>query len=365
MATKLNLIPRNLLTLKPVKLNQTPGSLVYTGSHVKTPLTFDLIIYDVDQVQEYGQKSFKEICALIEQYDYTQTDSPNIWLNVTGLNHPEDMQTLMDYFDMPKFMMEEILTIHYHSKFIKHHSHLFQRLQMIWLSENQLSNESLSIYNHHQLLITFQEQVGDLFEGVRGRIRDNKGMIRQLETTYLHYALLNSLLEHYQMVLHTFNQKLDGIEQNIVDEEKVDQKELHSLRKGLLLLKTTIYPMEKCSQMYPVEGKDHDESLKVRWDKIDGQVQRLINSISIARELTNSLYETQMMNMSNDMNKVMTTLTIFSAIFIPLSFLAGVFGMNFITVPLLNQPYGFGVFMIACGLIAAAMIGFFKYNEWF
>lgn len=359
----LNLNVKSLINGKTIKHNLPPNALVYTGTHTGAPFHMDLITYQKDHFEERKLISFKEMVQMIEKGE--KNPHRVMWLNISGLNHPEDMDRIMHHFNINKHIMEQILNIQYHSKYEVHHANIYNRFQMLSIDDKGLNNETLSLYLSGNLIITFQEKAGDVFEPIRDRIRKGTGIVREQSVNYLHYSIVAALLDHYVLVSNSLNYQIDLLEQAIIDDKPMNLGEIHQIRKGLLLLKSATFPLEHIADIYPLDGVAFPEGDHLHWEKIESHVAQLMNIILVSREIVNSLYETYMMNMSNDMNKIMTTLTIFSAIFIPLSFLAGVFGMNFANMPALNNPHGFNFFLAGCGGILVLMIVYFRKNSWF
>ncbi|MDA3845289.1 MAG: magnesium and cobalt transport protein CorA, partial [Vallitaleaceae bacterium] len=215
-------------------------------------------------------------------------------------------------------------------------------------------------------IITFQEKKGDVFHSIRERIQLNQGKVRSLSNDYLYYILLDALVDNYLDVLELMKRNINMLEENIINEDQLDIKDIHNLRKTLLFLRITTTPFEK---FIGAQREKKDPTFlsidPIYIENLYDHVKESANEVVLQKEMVDALFENYMFNNSNDMNKIMTTLTIFSAIFIPLTLLAGIFGMNFQHMPGLSNPNGFYVFLITGGVLMISMIGFFKAKKWF
>ncbi len=362
MKLKLNL--KTINNNKDNNYSQPPGSLNYTGKFTDEPFHGEIYYYDDENVRKIEFNNLQILLNTIETPEYKRLKVK--WINVIGLNHIEEMEALGNLFHIPRLEIEDIIHISKHSKFDVINGHIFSELQMMYIANEEIESENLSIVKIDDTVITFQETSGDIFDALRKRINDNLGIVRKRNSDYLYYSILDLLVDNYLKVLYGINTKIDSIEDNIIDNTNVNMNDMYSVKKELLFLKTTVFPMRILKELLQNEDKNWiSEELGPYLKDLNDHIMQLIDDINSAREISNNLFESHMLNVNNDMNKVITTLTIFSAIFIPLSFLAGVFGMNFRNFPGLDARYGFYFFIAGCIILAIIMLSIFKKKKWF
>jgi len=342
--------------------NLVPGTLVYNG---KKPDTFKIELYSYNE-KKYELKTFKTVEDFIQYYKkHLKSSNQTVWMNVTGINHISEIQKIGDYFDISDFVLEQIVNITKHSSFKSEANYIFNDLQMVYLKDNEIEIENFSIFNNEDIVITFQERDGDVFDAIRDRIKTKQGYIRNKKSAYLYYCLLDVLVDNYLNVLDVIRQEVELAEASIINEEDISIKEIHKLRKYIMMFKLNCTPIDHVVKYFSKNESLLELDDKQFMDILQEHTTLLTDEVMQLKELVNVLFENYMLNNGNEMNKVMTTLTIFSAIFIPLSFLAGVFGMNFKHMPGMDSPFGFYYFIAGCLLTAVFMIGFFKVKKWF
>ncbi|NCB41661.1 MAG: magnesium/cobalt transporter CorA [Clostridia bacterium] len=331
-------------------------SIQYTGSFTADQTVLDLIKYQAANSER------KNIHSLEEAED----PSKNVWLNITGLNDFELLQSIGEKYSINRLVLEDIVHVDNYPKIEIYDTYIFAIVKMVYLKDGLLFYEHVSIILSKDMLITFQETQGDVFGAVRNSILIDKGTINTMGLDYLFYSLIDSIIDNYFVVLEKIDLSINALEDKILDEQASLTGEIYNIRREILRLKTSFSPIKEVLNL-----KKHrqssliNESVYIYFEDLRGQIDQVVEAIGIQKETINGLYEMHVANISNKMNSIMTTLTIFSAIFIPLSFLAGVFGMNFHVMPGLNNPYGFSIFMGGSLLISASMIVFFKRNKWF
>jgi len=339
------------------KLNQPPGTLVYTGKKIYEKTEMTLITYSPNTVSK----------AIIQDISQINHEKGVNWLNVSGLNDIELIKEIGKKYKIDTLTLEDILHIEQRSKLEISKDHLFTVLKMIYLSQaEEIIYEHLSIILIDNMVITFQEEFGDVFDGVRSRIENEKSPMRKKQADYLYYALIDALVDHRTDVVQLIQSRADDLEITILDEEEDALNHLYWVRKQLLKLKSSTASLEAILDELVSEKNTFISDPVKRYflDVIDHQ-HHLNETIMLYRELTNSLHEMHISQMDYNMNEVMKTLTVFSAIFIPLSFLAGVFGMNFQHFPGLSSQSGVYIFAAVCIGLAWTMIRYFKRKKWF
>lgn len=336
--------------------NEAPGTIRYTGLYQDEPL--DMVLYCYTD-KEWSKK-------VVHSIDEIPEDNSIKWLNITGLSHVEVIRSIGDRFDIDPLILENIINVSEYSKMQVEENLLFSVWKMIYRKHERIEHEHVSILLTNNFVITFQENQGDVFNSVRMRLERNQGILRNHKADYLAFALMDSIVDHYFETLNLLNRMFDEYETASLEAETVSSESLYPLRKELTKLKSAVFPMK--SALSRVLNRRPDilsEEVQPYYRDVYENIMQLSEQITTVRELVSSLHESQLSELSDKMNRIMTTLTIFSAVFIPISFLAGIFGTNFEQMPGISQPQGFTIFLVACMGIALIMLGIFKQKKWF
>jgi magnesium transporter len=349
--------------LKETKFkNMIPGTLVYRGNTIQ-PFHIECYDYDSDYLDF---EEFDKTEDFIKTYSTAEKTDRVKWINITGLNNVEEIRLFSKYFGISDLQLEQVLYISNHSFNEYNNQYIFNDIQMVYANQqNVILCENISIYKVENIIITFQEKKGNIFNAVRMRLANNEGVIRKEKADYLYYSLLDAITDFYLVVLEIIGNQIELLEEKVVNLEKLDVKNIHEVKKKLMILKLSAIPIEKMVGAFIENEKllkiDNREYLL----NLHGHIKEVVNEIGLQKEYIDALFENYVLNNSDEMNSTMTTLTIFSAIFIPLSFLAGVFGMNFTQIPGLDNPHAFTYFLIGCGCTTVLMLTFFKIKKWF
>jgi magnesium transporter len=232
--------------------------------------------------------------------------------------------------------------------------------------ENIIKAEQISIILCKNLVITFQEGGGDVFEPIRERIRNSKGRLRGTGSDYLAYSLVDSIVDNYFIILEKFSDTLESLEEMLMEDiTQYDLNELHTLKREMLFLRKSVWPVREIVGNLERSGSPLINQTTIIYlrDLYDHTVQ-VIDTIETVREMTTGMLEIYLSSMSNRMNEVMKVLTIMASIFIPLTFIAGVYGMNFDNMPELHSKFGYPMVVGLMILVAIIMIIFFKKRNW-
>ncbi len=334
-----------------------PGTIKYTGKQKPAKTKMEVISYDKN---DFLRSEISDIAKL-------PSDSTKVfWLNVVGMQDTKLMNSIGEHFGIHKIDLEGIVDVLERSKVEDRQTYLFSILKMVYIESEKVIHEHISVILCGNYIITFQEHEADVFDAVRERLENGLGQIRKMNADYLFNSLLDSVMDRYYYIIHYIEERFSEAENSIIMENNNEMKKVYWLRKELLYLKNSLEPvLISLKNIIKYETPLISEQTMPYIRDVEDNVTQIMDEISTFREMVNNLYETQMSNSGNDMNRIMMTLTIFSAIFIPLSFLAGVFGMNFAYVPGLSNPSSFIVFCTACVAIAALMLIFFKIRKWF
>jgi magnesium transporter len=348
----------------PVKPPGTsPGTLVADPNAQKPVMA--VIAYGPTGLVEKKVTSPSEVCALLKQY-------PVVWLNVDGLGDIDVIREIGEAFELHRLALEDVTDVQKRAKVDRFGDTQYIVAVMVGIVEGALDTEQLSLFVGPNFVITFQEREGDGFDRVRERVRGGKGLIRTGGPGYLTYALLDATIDEYFPVLEHYGERLEMLEDALVEKPDASRlPEVHSIRRDLLALRRAVWPMREALNTLIREGHEvfTPETRPYLNDCYEHTVQ-IMDLVENYRETASGMMDIYLSSMSNRMNEIMKVLTIISTIFIPLTFIAGVYGMNFdrsaspLSMPELGWKYGY----VACiGTMIATtvfMLLFFRRRGW-
>jgi magnesium transporter len=325
-------------------------------------------------VMDYGPDHFEEkrIAKIEEIFPYR--DSTNVtWINIEGLQDVDLIEKLGRHFGFHPLALEDVLNCGQRPKLEDYGSHHFLVMKSLLRAAEELKIEQISFFLGGSYVITLQEVPGDSFDAVRERIRHGKGQIRRMGSDYLLYALVDALVDEFFPVLEAFGERVEELEDEVVARpEPATLNEIHRIKRQLLLLRKTAFPEREV-----INSLQREEAHLIRpetrvflRDCYDHTIQ-VIDMVETYRDLAAGLLEVYLSSISNRLNEVMKVLTIISTIFIPLSFIAGVYGMNFnpqsspMNMPELNWYYGYPMALGLMAVLAGALVIYFRRKGWF
>jgi len=340
---------------------QAPGSLIFIGNQKMKKPKIWLIEYDKENLAEKELKSIEE-CLQCKGKDNVS------WINIYGIHDLEMMERLGEIFDLHHLLMEDILNTDQMPKYES--SETYEAIIMKMLSydekEKKIQAEQITLILGEKYVLTIQEQPGDVFNPIRERIRNSKGRVRLNDNDYLAYVLLDSIVDNYIILIETIGRQIEDLEEKIFhnpDNSVSDQiyyhkTELNFLRKSIRPVKEIMYQLLKSEDTFFKE-KNHTYLR---------DLNDLVNQTTETIELYNNILSDQLnifnTIVNNKMNQVMKVLTIFASIFIPLTFFAGIYGMNFKYMPELEYRYGYHMFWIVIIIAGIGLLLFFKRKKW-
>lgn len=352
-----------LIKNKPKNIGLAPGSLVYVGDKEKNPITVTLFDYKSEHFVE------KKINNLDELVTYKASDTIS-WINIDGVHDVNILESMGKLFDIHPLTLEDILNTNQRPKVDEYPDYLYIVLRMFFLEEKDksLKNEQVSLILTKNFVITFQEDAGDVFDPVRERIKKPGTKMREYGTDYLSYALIDAIVDSYFHILEKLGEEVESLEDNIVlNPTKNDIQTIHLLRREMILLRRAIWPLrEVIATLQRNEIDFIDEKTQVYLRDVYDHTIQVVDTIESYRDMIVGMLDTYLSSTSNKLNEVMKVLTIISTMFIPLTFLAGVYGMNFKSFPELGYdwmyPWGFWAFTL---ILIIGMFVYFKHKKWF
>jgi len=338
-----------------------PGSLVFIGNKKMEHIRIRVIDYDKSKLNE------TQIDDISKGKEFKETKTVT-WINIDGLHELTLMQEIGDIFDLHPLLLEDILNTGQRPKLEEFDNCLFLVLKMLRYDKEKqvILAEQLSMVLGSTYLLTFQEQPGDVFEPVRERIRKQKGRIRGTGIDYLAYALLDTVVDNYISIIERLGEQIEDIEEDVLtnpkpavmDKINTFKREMNYLRKSIRPLREAIIQLLKLDSELIKEN-----TIPFLKDLLD-LITQATEAIDTYREMLSDQLNIYNSSISNRMNDIMKVLTIFAAIFIPLTFIAGIYGTNFEYVPELHFKYSYFIFWGVMISVAIAMLAFFKRKDW-
>jgi magnesium transporter len=291
---------------------------------------------------------------------------PSIWIDVTGFADVGLIQKLGEQFGLHRLALEDVLNPRQRAKVEDYGEHQFLVLRMIDESDAG-DTEQLGLFVGNGFVLTFQEHPGDCFGLVRKRLCDPAGQMQKRGSDYLAYALLDAVVDGYFPVLEGLDKRLDGIEEGILSSElsRGVVREVHEIRRCLLELRRAVWPLRDVTgSLMRSDAKHFSAEVQVYLRDVHDHVVQLLDLLETCRELSNGLLELHMSTVSFRLNEVMKFLTIIATIFIPLTFVVGVYGMNFKWMPELEEWWAYPACLGVMAAIAATMLWWFRRRQW-
>ena len=339
-----------------------PGSLVVDP---QAPLPIIRVIaYGSEAVHEELVEDVSRIGSYLGR-------QPVTWVNVDGLGDAVVVRKLGEIFGIHRLALEDIINSHQRAKVDQYDNHLFVVGRMVEMADH-VETEQLSLFLGKSYVLTFQERVGDAFDPVRERIRKAGGRVRNAGPDYLAYALIDAFIDNYFPVLEKYGERLESIEEDVLSRpEPVLVSRMHEVKRDLLTLRRAIWPLRETINSLVREPSPFisDETRVYFRDCYDHTIQ-IIDLLENYRDVASGLMEVYLSSASNRLNEIMKILTMFTAFFIPLSLIAGIYGMNFNTarspfnMPELNWYLGYPFVLGLMATVALGMVTFFRRKGW-
>jgi magnesium transporter len=338
-----------------------PGTLRFTGKHKTERIGITVMDYDEGRLNEH------KLDTLEECYPFRDTQ-PVSWVNINGLHDVEALAGLGEHFGLHSLVMEDILNVRQRPKLEEHDGYFFIVCRMVDFDEEsqQIRTEQVSLILARNLVISFQERPGDVFEPVRERIRVGRGRIRRAGSDYLAYALLDAVADHYFVVLEKLSDAIETLEEDLLENPTTQLLEtIHGLKREMILLRRSAWPLREVLNSFIRSESDlvAEETVVFLRDVLDHTVQ-VVEVIESFRDILSGLQDLYLSSISNRMNEVMKVLTIVSTIFVPLTFVAGIYGMNFEFMPELGWKWSYLIFWMIILSMGSGMLSFFRRRGW-
>ena len=344
------------------KAGLPPGTLVYTGDRTGQPIRITRIVYDTDRLDEH----------IIERADECFKHPPSsgvMWLNIDGVHDVSLAEQIGKHIGLHPLTLEDIVHPGQRPKYEEYDSYLFIVLRMLQYTADSaaVTGEQVSLILRDNVLITFQESVGDVFEQIRQRLRTGKGRIRNAGADYLAYALIDAVVDYYFVILETMGERIEDIEERLLTTpDDATLHSIHYMKRELMLLRKSVWPLrELLSALQRTDSPLIQPTTRVYLRDVYDHAVQILDIMESFRDVVSGMLDIYLSSLSNRMNAAMKVLTIIATVFIPLSFITGIFGMNFEYFPELSwrwaYPWGFWGIILAS---VCVMLYVFRKNKW-
>lgn len=349
------------------KAGASPGTLVYVGEKKTERVKISILNYDAGQYEEKEAKSIEE--ALVGG------NQPAVsWINIDGLHQIDILEKIGAHFNIHPLVLEDILNTRQRPKMEAYEDYIFVVLKMLQFDRNgaAIEAEQVSIILGPQFVISFQEKEGDVFNPIRERIKNKESRLRKNGPDYLVYRLLDTIVDHYFVILERLGERIEDLEEELMEKpERETLGNIQGLKRELIFLRKSVWPLREVVSGLAREEtsliKDHTE-IFLR-DVYDHTIQ-VIDTVENFRDMVAGMLDIYLSSLSNKMNEVMKVLTIIATIFIPLTFIAGIYGMNFSpdsspwNMPELHWYFGYPTAVLLMVVVGVVMILYFKRKKW-
>ena len=343
------------------KAGASPGTLIHIGDQKVDETQITLIDYDEAHLQERVLDGIEEAFPL--------KDLPTVtWINIDGLHETDIIEKIGQQFNIHPLVLEDILNTGQRPKTEEFDDLIFVVLKMLHYSESaeKIRSEQFSLVLGSNFLITFQEIQGDVFNVVRERIRKPNTRIRKAGCDYLAYALIDAIVDNYFVILEALGDKIENIEIQLLGNPTRDTLEIiHEMKREMIYLRKQIWPIrEIINSLVKSESSLIQEQMHIYLRDVYDHTIQIIDTIESYRDILAGMLDIYLSTLSNKMNEVMKVLTIIATIFIPITFIAGVYGMNFKFMPELEWRWGYVMVWAIIVVVAGILLGFFKKKQW-
>ncbi len=343
------------------KAGLPPGTLVHIGEKKAKAMKIRIMDYDERGLQE------KEVKTAEETFPFR--DSPRVtWINIDGLHDVTAIEKIGTHFGLHPLIQEDIVSTAQRPKLEDMGAYLFLVLKMFNPDgeEDEDRIEQLSLVLGRNFVLSFQEREGDVFDPVRERIRKEGSRLRLLKADFLAYALIDAIVDSYFLILEKLGERIETAEEELVQGSSPQTlRKIHCLKREMIFLRKSVWPLrEVISSLERSESPLFEKSTKIFLRDVYDHTIQVIDTVETYRDMLSGMLDMYLSSVSNRMNEIMKVLTVIATIFIPLTFIVGVYGMNFKYLPELNWRWGYFAVLGFMAAIAVWMIFYFKRKKW-
>lgn len=348
-------------------LGLAPGSLVHVGVRHRERTRITVIDYDREDVREFEAESLDEVLAC-------KSTKPVTWVNVDGVHDVDLVEKIGTHFGLHPLVMEDIVNTGQRPKHEVYEDAVFVVLKMLYNDQDTggIRAEQVSLILCEGCVLSLQEREGDVFDPVRARIRSGKGRLREAGADYLFYGLIDAVVDNYYVILERMGATIETLEDTLIsDPEPTTLRAIHGLKKDTAFLRKSLWPLrELVASLQREEGGLVTRETGVYMRDVYDHIVQVLDTVETFRDVVSGMLDLYLSSVSNRMNEVMKVLTIIATIFIPITFIAGVYGMNFNpqvspwNMPELNAKYGYPAVWAVMLMVIGGMLVYFRKKKW-
>ncbi|MGQ9632452.1 MAG: magnesium/cobalt transporter CorA [bacterium] len=341
------------------KVGLPPGTPVHIGEIKSEKTKITIMDYDESRFQEKEAKTVDE-CF---QFKYEPTVT---WINIDGIHQVEILEKLGNGFGLHPLILEDILNTDQRPKMEDLGGYIYTVLKMLYCDGDDIVTEQVSLILGPNFVISFQEEEGDVFDPIRDRIRNGKGRIRKMGADYLAYSLIDAIVDNYFVVLERLEERMESLEEELVANPTPETlRAIHGLKRDMLFLRKSVWPLrEVIGGLERGESALINESTAIYLRDVYDHTIRVMDTVETLRDIVSGMLDIYLSSVSNRMNEVMKVLTIIATIFIPLTFIVGIYGMNFKYMPELEFRWGYPIVLSAMLVAGVLMLVYFRRKRW-
>ena len=348
-----------LVQKRSKKTGLPPGTLVHIGERKSEHVTVTVFCYSTTSCKELQ----------VEQVDQLSppADESMIWINVGGVHKVEMVETLGKQFSLHPLLLEDVTNTDQRPKLDDYEAYIFLVMKMLSLTDRKdIAVEQVSFVLGKNYVISFQENGTDVFQPVRERLRGGKGRLRQSGADYLLYALVDAIVDQYFAVLELSGEQIEAVQQAVVDDPKPETlNEIHALKRQLLFVRRAVWPLrDVMTNLSRSDCPFLQHPTKVFFRDVYDHVVQIVDTIEILREMVSASLDIYLSSVSYRLNAIMRVLTVITTIFMPLSFIASIYGMNFEYMPELRSPWGYPLVLGVMAAVGVGMLVLFRNKRW-
>jgi magnesium transporter len=343
------------------KAGLSPGTLVHIGEKKTEEVNISMIDYDESQIQEKDAATVGECLPFKEKPTVT-------WINVSGIHDVTVIEEFGKAFNIHPLLLEDIVHSDQRPKLEDYDDYLFLVLRMLRYDEakEELQSEQVSLILGPNFVITFQEREGDVFDAVRARIRNGKGKIRKMGCDYLTYALIDSVVDNYFLVFEKYGEKIEVLQEEVLSKPTPETLQvIQRTKRDMIFLRKSVWPLrEAINALQRGESSLVTDNVNIYLRDVHDHTIQVIDTIETFRDIISGTLDVYLSSVSNKMNEVMKVLTIIATIFMPMTFIAGIYGMNFKYMPELEWHWAYPVIWAVIIVLGVLMLMGFKRKKW-
>ncbi len=334
---------------------------MHVGEQRHKSVKLSVIKYNGTDFQEKTVETVREALSF-------RDNSSVMWLNIDGVHQAEIIDQVGKSFGLHPLVAEDIASTGQRPKMEDFEDYIFVVLRMLRFDnkENETKTEQISLILGRNFVVSFQEDEGDVFDHLRERLRSNKGRIRKMGSDYLAYSLIDSIVDNYFIVLETLGEAIEDIEERLVtNPTSATLQTIHDLKREMIFLRKSVWPLrEVINKLERSESPLINKSTYIYLRDVYDHTIQVMDAVETFRDMLSGMLDIYLSSVSNRMNEIMKVLTIIATIFIPLTFVAGIYGMNFQYMPELGQTWSYPAVLILMLVVAMLMVAYFRKRHW-